>query len=99
MSSNSLAGTLIGKSIYGFGLIKKNTFAGQIADPGGLATDPVTPPATPPPAPTVSNSSNDLDIAARQEQLNLQRGRASTYGTGGSGLSYLGGTAKTLFGQ
>jgi len=54
---------------------------------------------TVPEAPTVANTQSSMDVAARQQALSLQRGRAATMLTGGAGLSNLGTTSKTLLGQ
>ena len=45
-----------------------------------------------PPAPTMANSQDALDAAARQ-QMEAARGRSSTMLTGGSGLSSMGQTS------
>lgn len=67
----------------------------------GLFSAPAAPklPDAPPPAPTQANSQPDMDIAARQQQMALQRGRTATMLTGGAGLSNLGTTSKVLLGQ
>lgn len=56
-------------------------------------------PAPVPPAPTLGNSQAQTDVAAQQQQLSLQGGRASTVLTGGAGLQNMGTTSKTLLGQ
>jgi len=67
----------------------------------GLFSSPSAPtvPAAPPPAPTSANTSGEGDIAAREQALKMQRGRSATLLTGGSGLSDMGTTSKTLLGQ
>lgn len=64
----------------------------------GLFSRPSSPtlPAAPPPAPTTANT--DTDVAAREQQLRLSRGRSATLLTGGAGLSDMGTTSKTLLG-
>lgn len=60
----------------------------------------VSAPDTPPPAPTVANSQSEMDAAARQTSLKLQRGLAATRLTGGAGLKNAYGTASsTLLGR
>lgn len=67
----------------------------------GLFSKPQSPalPPTPPPAPTAANSAGDLDAAARQQALALQRGRSATLLTGGAGVADMGSTSKTLLGR
>jgi len=57
------------------------------------------PPPTPPPAPNASNSAADMNVAAQQEALALQRGRSATILTGGGGLPDAGTSSKQLLGQ
>lgn len=73
----------------------------SITNPGpGTLLNPGGPPApgAVPPAPTLGNSQDALDEAARQQQLGIQRGLTSTMLTGGAGLSNMGSTSKTLLG-
>jgi hypothetical protein len=67
----------------------------------GLFSSPSAPtvPAAPPPAPTAANTQGEGDVAAREQALKMQRGRSATLLTGGSGLSDMGTTSKTLLGQ
>ena len=55
---------------------------------GALFSSPTTPaaPQAPPPAPTAENSQGALNVAAQQEALALQRGRAATILTSGGGI-------------
>lgn len=63
-----------------------------------LFSKPSTPKTvTYPTAPTLANT--DTDAAAQQMQQSLNRGRTSTYLTGGSGLSNTGDTKKVLLGS
>ena len=67
---------------------------------GGLFSTPsYSTPPTPPPAPTLANSQSNLDVAARQEALQLQRGRSATMLNGGAGLPNQGTTSNTLLGR
>ena len=66
----------------------------------GLFSKPsLSAPAATPQAPSVANSQPEMDIAARQQALALQRGRASTVLTGGAGLSNMGTTSRVLLGS
>ena len=66
----------------------------------GLFSKPsVSAPATAPPAPTLANTQVETDIAAKQQALAQQRGRASTILTGGAGLSNMGTTSRVLLGS
>lgn len=56
-------------------------------------------PISPPPAPTLGNSQAEMDAAAREQAIRLQRGRSSTILTGGAGLSNMGSTSKVLLGR
>jgi hypothetical protein len=65
----------------------------------GLLSAPKYPtPAAAPAAPTVTNSQPDMDVAARQQALAMQRGRSATLMTGGAGLSDMGTTSRILLG-
>ena len=77
------------------------TLLGNLLDPAGLASAPDKPadPVAPPPAPTADNSQGEMNVAAQQEALALQRGRAATILTGGGGLNGSGGASSTLLGQ
>jgi hypothetical protein len=55
-------------------------------------------PGAVPPTPTLGNSQDSLDEAARQQQMRIQRGLTSTLLTGGAGLSNTGSTSKVLLG-
>lgn len=57
------------------------------------------PPPTPPPPPTAANSQAQLDAAAKEQALRLQRGASATMLTGGAGLSNAGTTSKVLLGS
>lgn len=67
---------------------------------GGLFGGSSTPsmPAVPP-APDPAIKQQELDEAARAQQLRLQRGTAETLLTGGAGVANTGSTSKILLGQ
>lgn len=64
----------------------------------GAMKAPTVAPLAVPPTPTMANSQNALDLAAQQAQAGVQRGATATLLTGGSGLSSMGSTSKTLLG-
>ncbi len=85
------------------------TWKGALMGPGlsslvdpkpGTLLNPGAPkaPGAVPPAPTLGNSQSELDVAARMQQMGIQRGLTSTMLTGGAGLAYTGTTSKVLLG-
>lgn len=65
---------------------------------GLFGSGPSAPP-TPPPPPTAANSQAQMDAAAQEQALRLQRGASAVMLTGGAGVPNPGSTSKVLLGS
>lgn len=74
---------------------------GSIGKALGLVQTPAVPTALPPPpvTPTMANSQNAMDAAAKAQAAALGLGRTSTMLTGGTGVDDSKNTSKVLLGQ